>query len=374
MTPPEPLRLAFIGNPTSVHLQRWVNFFADRGHRVWVLDGFGSPPTTGLHPAVELVRYDAWGSVRLPGIPVLHARRELRRVLRALKPDVIHAHSVKRYGWQAALAGFHPYVISTWGSDVLLRGESWRSRFWHRRALSRADLVTAVSSHMSDAAVAAGAKPDHVVEIQFGVDTRRFTPADVPASTLERLGIHPAPFVLSPRGMRPLYNHETITAAFAMLGTPHQLVMTGRNADAEYLQPLLAELARQGAAERVRVIDDVSDDDMLALYQAAGVVVSAPISDSFPITLLEAMACGTPIVAGDLPPVRAVLDDLVPDALVPTFDAGEMATAMRRALELSPDARHRLATALRERVVATADYETNMLQMEELYRGLARRT
>lgn len=372
--PTEPLRLAFIGNPTSVHLQRWVNFFADHGHRVWVLDGFAAPPTTGLHPLVELVRYDAWGRIRLPGIPVLHARRELRRILRELKPDVLHAHSVKRYGWQAALAGFHPYVISTWGSDVLLRGESWRSRFWHRRALSRADLVTAVSSYMSDAAMAAGARRDRVVEIQFGVDTRRFTPADVPASTLERLGVHAAPFVLSPRGMRPLYNHETITAAFATLGTPHQLVMTGRNADAEYLERLLAELARQGAAERVRVIDDVSDDDMLVLYQSAGVVVSAPVSDSFPITLLEAMACGTPIVAGDLPPVRAVLEDLVPEALVPTFDMAEMAAAMRRALELTPDARHRLAMALRERVVATADYETNMLRMEELYRGLAART
>ena len=106
----------------------------------------------------------------------------------------------------------------------------------------------------------------------------------------------------------------------------------------------------------------------------AWVVVSAPVSDSFPITLLETMACGTPIVAGDLPPVRAVLEDLVPEALVPTFDVAEMATAMRRALELTPDARHRLSMALRERAVATADYETNMLRMEELYRGLAART
>jgi glycosyltransferase involved in cell wall biosynthesis len=373
LTATEPERLAFIGNPTSVHLQRWVNFFADRGHRVWVLDGFESPPTTGLHPAVELVRYDAWGSIRLPGIPLLHARRELRRILRDMKPDVLHAHSVKRYGWQAALAGFHPYVISTWGSDVLLRGESWRSRFWHRRALSRADLVTAVSPHMTDAAVAAGARSDRVVEIQFGVDTRRFAPANVPAATLERLGVHAAPFVLSPRGIRPLYNHETITAAFARLGGPHQLVMTARNADGTYLERLLAELAREGAAERVRVIDDVSDDDMLALYQAAGVVVSAPISDSFPITLLEAMACGTPIVAGDLAPVRAVLEDLVPEALVPTLDPVAMAAAMGRALELSPDARHRLARTLRERVLATADYETNMLRMEELYHRLAGR-
>jgi glycosyltransferase involved in cell wall biosynthesis len=366
--------LAFIGNPSSVHLQRWVNYFAGRGHAVWVLDGFSSPPTTALDRRITLVRYDAWGPLRFPGASVIHARRELRRILRHLAPDVLHAHSVKRYGWQAGLAGFHPYVISTWGSDVLLRGESWRSRFWHRRTLSRADIVTAVSEHMREAAMAAGAHSDRVVQIQFGVDTQRFVPAAVPVSTLERHGLHSGSFVFSPRIVRPLYNHETITAAFAQLGTSYQLVMTGRNADGEYLKRLMAGLARHGVAACVRVIDDISDKDMLALYQSAGVVVSAPISDSFPITLLEAMACGTPIVAGDLPPIRAELEDLVPEALVPTFDATAMAAAMRRALELPPELRRALGTALRERAVTTADYETNMLRMEGVYRELAARS
>jgi glycosyltransferase involved in cell wall biosynthesis len=102
-------------------------------------------------------------------------------------------------------------------------------------------------------------------------------------------------------------------------------------------------------------------------------VVSAPRSDSFPVTLHEAMACGTPVVVGDLPPIRAVLGDLAPDFLVPWTGVAEMADAIRRALALGPRDRERLGRSLRRHVVETADYETNMLRMEGIYLDLARR-
>lgn len=365
------LHLAFIANPTHVLVQRWVNFFAGRGHAVTILDGFDFPEPRGLHEGVRVVRYDARGRVRLPLAPTLHAWRTLRELLGALRPDVVHAHSLRRYGWQAAIAGFHPYVISTWGSDVLLPPEGWQARFWNRRSLSRANLVTAVSDYMRDAAIRAGARPERVVQVHFGVDARRFSPAEVPAATLRTIGLDPRPFVFSPRAAKPIYNHDTILAAFARLGERYQLVMTGRNAEPAYLEHLRREIERLEIRERVRIIDDIPDEAMVALYRAAGAVVSAPLSDSFPISLLEAMSCATPIVAGDLPPVRAVLHDLTPDALVPATDVDAIGSALQRAVELPPDERRRLGERLRRRALES-DQEGNMLRMEALYRHLAR--
>ncbi|HEX5041180.1 MAG TPA: glycosyltransferase [Candidatus Limnocylindria bacterium] len=365
-----PLRLAFIANPTSILVQRWVSFFARRGHQVTLLDGFGSPASAGLDDAVRVIRYDARGPIRLPLAPTINAWFRLRRILGDLRPDVVHAHSVKRYGWQAGIAACHPYVISTWGSDVLLPPDGWQARFWNRRTLGRADLVTAVSQFMRDAAIDAGARAKRVVIVQFGVDVARFSPAPVTGETLRELGLDGRSFVFSPRAMKPIYNHETILAAFGRLGDVAQLVMTGRNADAAHRELLVRRMEELGISERVLVIDDIPDDAMLALYRAAAVVVSAPLSDSFPITLLEAMACGTPIVAGDLPPVRAGLADLAPDAIVPTTDVTAMADALRRAVEMPPAERRTLGELLRRRAVASADYETNMLRMERLYREL----
>lgn len=365
------MRLAFIGNAGNILFQRWVNFFARRGHDVSVLDGFAFGRSPALDERIRYVAYDARGRWRLPLLPTLHGRRQLQRILGELRPDVLHAHSVKRYGWQAGIAGWHPYVVSTWGSDVLLPPESLQGRLWDRLTLSRAALVTAVSEVMRDAAIRRGARSDRVQLVHFGVDTHRFSPAAVAPEVLRALGIDERPYVFSPRAARPLYNHETVAAAFARLGSGVQLVVSGRNADPRTLRAIRDILAAEGALERLRIVADATDDDMLALYRAAGVVVSVPLSDSFPISLLEAMACGTPIVAGDLPAVRAGLMDLVPECIVSTTDVDGVAEALERAVHLSAAERSLLGTRLRERALES-DQEVHMLHMEELYRGLAR--
>ncbi|MEA2651190.1 MAG: hypothetical protein QOI85_911 [Chloroflexota bacterium] len=367
------LSLAFIANPGHVLVQRWITFFARRGHTVTVLEGFGNGEGAELDERIQVIRYDARGRIRLPFASALHARRVVRGILARLQPDVVHAHTARPYGWQAGLAGYHPYVVTTWGSDVLLPLRGWRGRFWQHRTLSRADLVTVVSDYMGAAAVRNGAIADRVIEIQFGVDTRRYVAASVPRASLRRLAIDERPFVFSPRAIKPIYNHETILEAFGRLGTGYQLVMTSRNAEAVHLEWLRAEIARRGLADRVRLVGDAAEDDMLALYQAAAVVVSAPHSDAFPISLLEAMACGTPMVVGDLPGIRAVLEGVIPTAIVPTRDAEALAAALRRTLELPADERARLGASLRELAVRTADYEANMLRMEGFYRELAAR-
>jgi glycosyltransferase involved in cell wall biosynthesis len=340
---------------------------------VTVLEGFGNGEGAELDERIQVIRYDARGRIRLPFASALHARRVVRGILARLQPDVVHAHTARPYGWQAGLAGYHPYVVTTWGSDVLLPLRGWRGRFWQHRTLSRADLVTVVSDYMGAAAVRNGAIADRVIEIQFGVDTRRYVAASVPRASLRRLAIDERPFVFSPRAIKPIYNHETILEAFGRLGTGYQLVMTSRNAEAAHLEWLRAEIARRGLADRVRLVGDAAEDDMLALYQAAAVVVSAPHSDAFPISLLEAMACGTPMVVGDLPGIRAVLEGVIPTAIVPTRDAEALAAALRRTLELPADERARLGASLRELAVRTADYEANMLRMEGFYRELAAR-
>lgn len=360
-----PLRLVFVANPTHVLVERWVNFFARRGHEATVLDGFDFPDPRGLDDRVRLLRYDARGPIRLPLAPTLHARRTLRRLFAGLRPDVVHGHALKRYGWQVGVAGWHPYVISTWGSDVLLPPSGPQARFWNRWTMGRADLVTAVSPYMGEAAIRAGARPERVVQVHFGVDTQRFSPAATAARRDPRL-------VFSPRAVKPIYNHETILAAFAQLDADARMVMTGRNADPAHLEVITGRMTELGIRDRVDILDDISDEKMLSLYRTATVVVSVPLSDSFPISLLEAMACGTPVVAGDLPAVRAGLEDVVPDWIVSTRSVDAVAAALRRAIAMEPAERARIGEALRERALES-DHEANMLRMEALYRELANR-
>jgi glycosyltransferase involved in cell wall biosynthesis len=356
----DPLRLAFLGDPNSIHTRRWVSWFAEEGHEVHLLEGFGGAIAPGLDERIRIERF--------------RGRRELRRVLGRIRPDVLHGHFVRRYGWQAASAGFHPYVISPWGSDLLrVPRHAWRTRWWNRRALRGADLVTVTSEHMRAAALDAGARRPRIEIVQHGVDTRRFSSGPPPAELAERLGVANRAVIFSPRTVRPLYRHETIVDAFASLPDEPILVMTRGGADPAYLANLLERMRGRGVADRVRIVDAIAHEQMPAYLRLARVVVSVPESDSFPVTVLEAMACATPVVVSDLPPARAALGLIAPELIVPLGDPPALATALRRALALSEAERRSLGEALRGYVVQAADYATNMARMEVLYRRLARR-
>jgi glycosyltransferase involved in cell wall biosynthesis len=152
------------------------------------------------------------------------------------------------------------------------------------------------------------------------------------------------------------------------------LVMSARGADPATLAEVRSHADASGISDRLRILDDVPHDELPALFRLADVVVSVPDSDSFPVTLLEAMACERTIVASDLPavtPVLRQLDATAASLVVPVGDVDATAAAIKHALELDPSRRREMGSRLRAHVVQTADYETNMARMERLYQQLA---
>jgi glycosyltransferase involved in cell wall biosynthesis len=365
-----PLRLGFLAEPNSIHTRRWIGWFARAGHEVHLVDPFGARIGEGLPPDVTVHRLDPPAGPPIVGL--VRRRRMLRAAMERIGIEVLHAQFVRRYGWQGALSGFHPLVVSPWGSDLLqVRRRSLRTRWWNRFALRSADLVTVSSEGMRAAAIRAGARPERIELVHHGVDTTRFSLA--PADPARR------PRILSTRAIGPLYRQETVIDAVALLaedGLRPELVMSRLGADAAHLGHLHERARDRGIAGQLVVLDAVSHDELPDLYRSADVLVSIPETDSFPVTLLEAMACGLPAVVSDLPavtPVYAPIDPVAAELVVPVGDAEATATALRRALGLEDDERARLGRRLREFVVATADYDTHMARMEGLYRSLVER-
>lgn len=365
-----PMRLAYLGDPNSVHVRRWMGYFVERGHEVTLLEGFGTEVAPGLDARIRVERFRA-GRSRIPGLGTRRTRHSLRTALARVGADLLHAHFVRRYGWQAAAAEFHPLVVSGWGSDVLVRRlRTLRVRWRDRRALRRADLVTVTNAFMRDAIVANGARRGRVALVQHGVDTARFHPGPSDAGVLHRHGLTGNRIVLSHRAIRPLYRHEVVLAAFAVATEGATLVMSALDAEPASLEGVRRQAKDLGIENRVQILDRIDPEELPDLYRAAAVVISVPESDSFSVTLQEAMASGTPLVVGDLPPTRAVLARVSPAALVPIGDVEATAIALRRALQAGPDDRERIGAAMRAWAVREADYKANMSRMETLYRGL----
>ena len=371
---PGPLCIALIGDPNSVHVRRWAAYFADRGHRLHILTPDTDPITAPVDPRFEVHTFRAWRRSRIRGRSMVETSRSLTRALAAIRPDVLHSHSVGRYGLAAWLSRFRPYAVTVWGTDVLITpGLSRRQRIQTWLALHGAALVTGGSDHLVKAAIAAGARPDRTQYLHFGVDTDRFSPGDAPAEMRQRLGLGNARIVLSPRGIAPVYRQGVVVEAFAALPPDTLLLMTRQSVREEELAAIMAKAELLGVADRLRIVPGVAESEVPDLYRLADVVVSVPASDGGPNTVVESLACGRPIVASDLAPNREWLADLDPAALVAVGDAAATAAAIAAILNRPAAERAERAARGRAAVCDRADRVVSMARMEALYRDLASR-
>lgn len=367
-----PLRLVYLGDPNETHTRRWIGWFADHGHEVSLVVPADMPLESPLQPEIRLIRLPAFGGRRLRLLGYRDGRKAMRNTVGPLRPDVLHVHYLTGYGWLAWESGIRPYAVTVWGSDVFRTIPASRKARWlGRLALRAAALVTADSRDLAEGAIAAGARRDRTREIQFGVDMRRFTPAEPDPGLRARLGLGPGRVVFSARTLLRFYRHDVVLRALAQLPDDVQLLLSARHEDPKVRTDLEALAVELGVTDRVRIVDTVAHDDMPGALRLADVMVSVPETDGTPVTILETLAVGTRVVASDVPSVREWLDPLDPAALVPVGDVDATVTALRRALSLPGDEAAALSAAGRILVTARADYEANMRQVEADYYRLA---
>jgi len=338
--------------------------------QLWTASGRAVPPD--LAALVEVRRFGHPSVHRLPGFTSFASGRSLAGHLKAARPDILHAHYLSSSGWLARLAGFHPLVVTAWGSDLLVDApRTFRSRFRAKQILAHADLVTVPAAHMEPRAVEAGARPARVRRVPFGVDTAAFSPAAAGyEEALAAVDLADRRFVFSPRTIRPVYRPDVVIAALSNITPDISVVMPGRGADGAYLSALRDRAEAAGVGHRLHVLDAVTDDLMLTLYRAAAAVLSVPESDGLPSSVLEAMACGVPVVVSDLPGPREALGADHEDLVVPVGDAESLAHVVNRLVALPDADRHALGATLRDRAIQRFDHTACMLEMEQLYLSL----
>jgi glycosyltransferase involved in cell wall biosynthesis len=165
------VRICYLANAASIHIVRWVKYFASKGHEVHLI----SPGISGEN-AVESVNLHLLPMSRRPILRFYPIR--IRRLLRKIEPDILHAHYVLGYGLWGALSGFHPFILSVWGSDVLAAPKSSRlASLEVKFALRKVDMVTAQNEAMGDYLRNEFKLPQSkFVRIPWGIDLTVFHP------------------------------------------------------------------------------------------------------------------------------------------------------------------------------------------------------
>jgi len=139
-----------------------------------------------------------------------------------------------------------------------------------------------------------------------GVDVSQFAPATAgEIATARRLYGLPDRYILTVGAHRPHKNHELLVRALAALPADVSLVIVG-GPDPRFYVPLPELIAELGLAARVHLVQDVADRWLPAVYSAASVFAMPSLAEGFGIPAVEAMACGVPVIASDIPPLAEV--------------------------------------------------------------------
>lgn len=393
------MRICLIGWADYPHVQRQSQWFAGRGHDVHVMSkGFAPIEGVTVHNIEpgpdERGRMARWTALSFNTHfnRRLGALRNLRTLIRQLKPDIVHSYSWNYPGYLGAFLDFHPYVVSIWNYNDLCI--PWPDMFWGPRGaptndhvqyrnllertiswklLDRADIVTAFPS-VAEELRRMRVAPMKVREHIWGADLERFVPSKNKAGLRRDLGL-PADgaIVLSSRNVSQLNNTSNILRAIPQVlrrCPDTTFVFTWNYFEPEYaekeVRPLTASL---GLGDRIRMVGHVPHRDVLRYYQVADIFISIPTWDPGPISLLEAMGCGAAPVLSDLP---FVADWTKGNASV--VDPGNVDCIAQGLARLLSDLglRTKIAEANRIDLQQWGDHQTNMLVMEQFYFQLAR--
>ena len=305
----EDITIAYVADGSSVHTRRFLSYLANKGFNIHLI--------TYTPSRIE--------NVKIHNVATARTRIPLRiiqsiRLIRKIKPDVLHAFYITNNGVVAALSGFHPLILSAWGSDIGTDPEKSRMvRFLIKLALKTADLVETGDELGRRRLMELSVDPKKIFLHNMGVDTTLFSPAAKSVELRRSLGIDNSYSVLCARWWRPEYHVAVLIRAIPfvlekMPGVKFILIGGGM------LETELKELVtRLGVGEHVSFVGRVSEEEMPKYLASVDIYVDTVTDRGFDYfgrilktrggggmgqTTRQAMACGTPQIFSNQMNVR----------------------------------------------------------------------
>jgi glycosyltransferase involved in cell wall biosynthesis len=273
--------LAFLANGESIHTKRWLTYFVSKGYDVHLIT-FTPEPIKGVK--IHRLRY-----FRKFAYPL--RIWNIRRAIKKVNPDILHAHYLSHYGVYGALAGFHPYIVSVWGSDIMDCHHI--KRLLVKFVLRKADVVDGFE--LRKQLIDLGCNPNKIIPHPWGVDTDVFSPK---VRTDDSRIIYS---VISARFWEPKYSVETFIRAIPLVLRSVKnvkFIMLGGGT----LENKLKKLARKlGVYENIVWVGRIPEEDMPKYLADADICVGTfPRHAGIGQTTKQAMSCGTSCIITEI--------------------------------------------------------------------------
>jgi glycosyltransferase involved in cell wall biosynthesis len=346
-----------------------VNYFAEKGHEIHVISESSDYINEIKKPNIKI---HLLKSYRVKALSIILNISAARRLIKEINPDILHALYAGVSGMLGSLSDFHPFLLTTFGSDILINSKAKLLKPSIKFMLNKADLITCNGQMLFDELLKLGIKTQKIRYIYWGTDTKKFSPGPRKKEIREELHVFDSPMIISLRNFEPVYDIETLIKAVPIVlqSSPDvKFVIAGDGS----LKNKLVDMAKDlGVIGNIRFVGWLQYEKLPDYLRSADVYVSTSLSDGdLAQSTQQAMACNVPIVTNDLIVNTNRINDGENGFIFPTKDYRLLAEKIIILLK-NNDLRVKMGEAGRRTIDENLNYYKNMEEAENLYNELNR--
>lgn len=361
------MKIIYFSLGYSTHDYRFLRAISDGGHDVHFVQLEGNRRQVESRSVPENVNQVIWKGGREPftwsKLPSLVM--DFKRLLRDLKPDLVHAGPIQTCAFIAVLAGARPLLTMSWGFDLMDDvHKGWMWEFATKYTLKRSTFFTSDANVTKDKAVAYGMNPEKTIVFPWGVDLDHFLPEpDQGALNTEHFTL------FCNRSWETRYGVDVLARAFVKVAQQKDnvdLILLGGGSQGPKLRQIFQS---GGVLERVTFGGQISQTDLPRWYHMADLYISPSHVDGSSVSLMEALACGLPCLVSDIPANREWVFENQNGWLFRDGDADHLAEKILAVMK-QREKLLEIGRASRSEAEKRADWKKNAASLMEVYRSL----
>lgn len=360
-------RILFLADIDSAHTRKWAISLSERGYEIGIFSLRKSESSWfSNYPSIHVFNEDGFSrekfhvasALKLSYLQFIPA---LKATIKKYQPDIVHAHYATSYGLLGVRSGFHPLIISVWGSDIF---EFPRKSLLHRllvfNNLKKADAIFSTSEIMREEILHYVTK--EVAVTPFGVDVNEFSAQ--PANSV----FTGNPKVIGTiKSLESNYGIDTLIRAFALLKKRYandvKLLICGDGTKEQELKQLANET---GYGNDILFTGRINQQEVPRYHNMIDIFVNISLQESFGVAVVEAMACEKPVVVTSVGGLKEVVEENVSGVFVPVANVEKTADAILGLLN-NPEKAKRMGQEGRNRVLQKYDWKKNLDDIEKQY-------
>lgn len=369
------MRILYFSRNYTPHDFRFLNSLSKTEHEIFYLKLEANQRQVEDRPVPENVQQVLWAGgqreFRWSDLPRLVL--DFRRIVRGLKPDILHAGPIQTCAFIAVLSGFRPILTKSWGYDLVKDADSSKWMQWVTRyTLQRSAFFTSDANVTRDKAVAFGMKPENIVVFPWGVNIERFHPQKVSGQKSKVKSrkseiVNPKSITLfCSRTWEPIYGVDVLAKAFVKVAQKNpdvNLILLGGGSQGAKIRQILMN---GGVMDRVHFGGQVGQRDLPRWYHMADIYISPSHVDGSSVSLLEALACRLPCLVSDIVGNKEWVEEGVNGWLFRDGDVDDLAEKILLAIK-SRRSFGRIGKAARKTAEERADWKKNFGKLLETY-------